>query len=76
MVAKIEWYPGQLVPTVSFIVISLNRPAEQVVTFYNQRNMAEWWIKETELVLRAVLRVRSDMTTPDSSTAVDLARRL
>jgi hypothetical protein len=46
MVAKIEWHPGRLIPTVGFIVINLNRPSERVVAFYNQRGKAEQNIKE------------------------------
>jgi hypothetical protein len=46
VVAKIEWHPGQLIPTIGFIVTNLNRPAQQVVAFYNQRGKAEQYIKE------------------------------
>jgi hypothetical protein len=46
VVAKVEWHPGQLYPTVGFIVTNLSRPAEWVLTFYNQRGTAEQWIKE------------------------------
>jgi Transposase DDE domain group 1 len=46
VVAKVEWHPGQLYPTVGFIVTNLSRPAERVVSFYNQRGTAEQWIKE------------------------------
>ena len=46
VVAKIEWHPGLLIPTVGFIVTNLNRPAERVSAFYNQRGKAEQWIKE------------------------------
>jgi Transposase DDE domain group 1 len=44
--AKVEWHPGELYPRVGFIVTNLARPAERVVTFYNQRGTAEQWIKE------------------------------
>jgi hypothetical protein len=37
VVAKVEWHPGELYPRVGFIVTNLARPAERVVTFYNQR---------------------------------------
>ena len=40
VVAKVEWHPGKLVPRVGFIVTNLSRPAERVVTFYNQRGKA------------------------------------
>ncbi len=46
VVAKIEWHPDQLYPTVGFIVTDLSRPAERVVAFYNHRATAEQWIKE------------------------------
>jgi hypothetical protein len=46
VVAKVEWYPGELVPRVGFIVTNLSRPAERVVAFYNQRGTAEQHIKE------------------------------
>jgi hypothetical protein len=46
VVAKVEWHPGQLYPTVGFIVTNLTRPAKRVVAFYNQRGTCEQWIKE------------------------------
>ena len=46
IVAKVEWHPGELYPRVGFIVTNLSRPAERVVTFYNQRGKAEQYIKE------------------------------
>jgi hypothetical protein len=46
VVAKVEWHPGQLYPTVGFIVTNLSRPAERVVAFYNKRGTCEQWIKE------------------------------
>jgi hypothetical protein len=46
VVAKVEWHPGQLYPTVCFIVTNLSRPAERVVGFYNDRGTAEQWIKD------------------------------
>jgi Transposase DDE domain group 1 len=46
VVAKVEWYPGELYPRVGFIVTNLGRPPERIVAFYNQRGMAERWIKE------------------------------
>ena len=45
VVAKVEWQPGELYPRVGFIATNLARPAERVVTFYNQRGTAEQWIK-------------------------------
>jgi len=46
VVAKVEWHPGELYPTVGFIVTDMTRPAERVAAFYNQRGTAEQWIKE------------------------------
>src|SRR5712691_3393293 len=46
VVAKVEWHPGQLCPTVGFIVTNLARPAERVVAFYNHRGTCEQYIKE------------------------------
>jgi len=46
VVAKVEWHPDRLEPTIGFIVTNLSRPAERVVAFYNQRGTAEQWIKE------------------------------
>ena len=52
VVAKVEWHPGQLYPTVGFIVINLSRPAERVVVFYNKRGTAEQHIKEGKNALK------------------------
>ncbi|MBM3395876.1 MAG: IS1380 family transposase [Betaproteobacteria bacterium] len=46
VIAKVEWHPGELYPTVGFIVTNLTRSAERVVAFYNQRGTCEQWIKE------------------------------
>ena len=52
VVAKVEWYSGELYPRVGLdrfhrsSVTNLSRPAERVVAFYNQRGTAEQWIKE------------------------------
>jgi DDE family transposase len=46
VVAKVEWHPGQLCPTVGFIVSNLARSPEGIVAFYNQRGTCEQWIKE------------------------------
>ena len=50
--AKVEWHPGELCPRVGFIVTNLSRPAERVVTFYNQRGKAEQYIKEGKNAIR------------------------
>ncbi len=52
IVAKVEWHPGELVPRVGFIVTNLSRPAERVVTFYNQRGKAEQYIKEGKYAIK------------------------
>src|SRR3984893_1995626 len=52
VVAKVEWHPGELYPRVGFVVTNLARPAERVVTFYNQRGIAEQWIKEGKAAIR------------------------
>jgi hypothetical protein len=46
VVAKIEWYPGELHPGVGFIVTNLARSAEGIVAFYNRRGTCEQYIKE------------------------------
>jgi len=48
VVAKVKWHPGELYPRVGFIVTNMTRPAERVVTFYNQRGTAEQHIKESK----------------------------
>ncbi len=52
VVAKVEWYPGELHPRVGLdrfhrsSVTNLSRSAEWVTWFYNQRGKAEQYIKE------------------------------
>jgi hypothetical protein len=46
VVAKIEWYPGELYPQIGFIVTNLARSAEGIVAFYNRRGTCEQYIKE------------------------------
>jgi hypothetical protein len=46
VVAKVEWYPGELYPSVGFIVTNLARSAEGIVAFYNRRGTCEQYIKE------------------------------
>ena len=48
VVAKVEWYQGELFPRVGFIVTNLNRRSKNVVQFYNGRGTAEQWIKEAK----------------------------
>jgi Transposase DDE domain group 1 len=45
MIAKVEWHPGEFYPRVGFIV-TISRPAENVVAFYNSRGTCEQWMKE------------------------------
>jgi hypothetical protein len=52
VVAKVEWHPGELYPRVGFIVTNPARPAERVVTFYNQRGTAEQRIREGKGAIR------------------------
>ena len=52
VVAKVEWHPSELYPSVGFIVTNLSRPAENIVTFYNQRGTCEQWIKEGKGAIR------------------------
>jgi len=46
VVAKVEWYAGELFPRVGFIVTNLKKQPKNVVKFYNGRGTAEQWIKE------------------------------
>jgi hypothetical protein len=46
VVAKVEWHPGELYPSIGFIVTNLARPAERVVALYNQRGTCEQFIQE------------------------------
>ncbi len=53
VVAKIEWYPGELFPKVGFIVTNLPMEPDYVVRFYNQRVIAEQHIKEGKYAFRS-----------------------
>ena len=46
VVAKVEFYLGELFPRVGFIVTNLETDSRAVVRFYNKRGTAEQWIKE------------------------------
>jgi hypothetical protein len=52
VVAKVEWYPGELYPRVGFIVSNLPRSAEGIVAFYNQRGTCEQYIKEGKSAIK------------------------
>ncbi len=41
VVAKVEFHPGELFPTVGFIVTNRSLPNERVLVFYNGRGTAE-----------------------------------
>ncbi len=51
VVAKIEWYAGELFPRVGFIVTNRTDPPRGVVEFYNGRGSCEQWIKEGKYAL-------------------------
>ena len=44
--AEVEWHLGELFPRVGFIVTNLTWWSKNAVGFYDQRGMAEQWIKE------------------------------
>ena len=46
VVAKADFYFGELLPRVGFIVTNLATDSRAVVRFYNQRGTAEQWIKK------------------------------
>ena len=46
VVARVEFYFGELFPRVGFIVTNLDAPSRAVVRFYNKRGTAGQWIKE------------------------------
>ena len=52
VVAKIEFHPGELFPTVGFIVTNRSLPNERVLAFYNGRGTAEQHIKEGKYALK------------------------
>ncbi len=48
VVAKVEFFWGELFPRVGFIVTNLGTSSRAVVRFYNKRGTAEQWIKESK----------------------------
>jgi hypothetical protein len=52
VVAKVEFHPGELFPTIGFIVTNRSLPNERVLEFYNQRGTAEQHIKEGKHALK------------------------
>jgi hypothetical protein len=51
VVAKVEWYRGELLPRWGFIVTNLGYPPKGVTRFYNGRGTAEQWIKDGKYAL-------------------------
>jgi len=51
VVAKVEWYQGDLFPRVGFVVTNMSARARGVVHFYNGYGTAEQWIKEGKYAL-------------------------
>ena len=47
-----EFHPGELFPTVGFIVTNRNLPNERILAFYNDRGTAEQHIKEGKYALK------------------------
>ena len=52
IVAKVEFHPGELFPTVGFVVTNRSLPNERVLAFYNDRGTAEQHIKEGKYALK------------------------
>ena len=52
IVAKVEFHPGELFPTVGFIVTNRSLPNERVLAFYQGRGTAEQHIKEGKYALK------------------------
>ena len=52
VVAKVEWYPGELFPRVGYVVTTLTVSDERVIEFYNRRGTAEQYIKEGKYALK------------------------
>jgi len=52
VVAKVEFHPGELFPTIGFIVTNRSLPNERVLSFYNNRGTAEQHIKEGKYAIK------------------------
>lgn len=50
--AKVEFRPGELFPTVGFIVANRSLPNERVLTFHNGRRTAGQRIKKGKYALK------------------------
>ena len=46
VVAKVEWHPGELFPSIGFLVTNLWAKPEGVMHLYHGRGTAEPWMKE------------------------------
>ena len=51
VVAKVEWYQGEIFPRVGFVVTNMRAQPQPVVRFYNGRGTAEGWIKQGKYAL-------------------------
>jgi hypothetical protein len=52
VVAKVEWYAGELFSRVGFVVTNLRRSPKRVIKFYNGRDTAEQCIREGKNALK------------------------
>ena len=52
IVTNVEFHPGELFPTVGFIVTNRSLPNERVLAFYNDRGTAEQHIKKGKYALK------------------------
>ena len=52
IVAKIEFHPGELFPTIGLLVTNRSLPNERVLAFYNDRGTAKQHIKEGKYALK------------------------
>jgi hypothetical protein len=52
VVAKVEWYPGELFPRVGFVVTTLIASDERVYELYNRRGTAERYITDGKYALK------------------------
>ncbi len=52
VVAKVEFHPGEMFPTIGFIVTNRSLPNERVLAFYNGPGTAEQHIKEGKFALK------------------------
>lgn len=57
VVAKADWYRGELLPCLRFIVTNLHRPTGQVVPFYSGQDTTEQWIEKGKNAVRWTQRV-------------------